>query len=140
MNTECYNLFVYSSLRWSFKNSSHDYVSRYFDVIGEGKIKGKLYDMGDFPVAMPTREDFYIVGELYKIRNEQEFSYAIAQLDDYEGLIVEEDEFPLYRRALVEVFMGDKSYNAWVYWYNGSAEGRPVIPSGDVIEYLSRKQ
>ena len=45
--------------------------------------------MGAYPAAIPTTDEKFIVGELYVIKSPAEFSYAIEQLDDYEGLNVE---------------------------------------------------
>ena len=124
-NPEVYQLFVYGSLRSGFRSPAYEYISRYFDLVGEAKVKGKLYDLGDYPAAIPTSEDKFIIGELYRIRNEKEFSWAIGQLDDYEGVNVAFDE---------------KIIPAWIYWYHGDVENRPLIESGDVLQYLEQKK
>ena len=82
------------------------------------------------------------MGELYIGKNEEEFKWAIEQLDDYEGLIVEEDEgeTALYRRELADVIMdGNETVKAWVYWFNGYVHDNPVIASGDVMEYFFKQ-
>jgi gamma-glutamylcyclotransferase (GGCT)/AIG2-like uncharacterized protein YtfP len=134
-----YKLFVYGSLRSGFKSPAYDYISRFFSFDGEAKVKGKLFDMGPYPAAVPVA-DAFIVGELYTIRNEGEFGWAIGQLDDFEGVSVEPDEIQLFKRELVEVFIENKTLSAWIYWYNGSVEGKPVIESGDLIQYLQQKK
>ena len=78
-------------------------------------------------------------GELYTINNPQEFSWAIGQLDDYEGLNVEEGETPLYKREEVIAYRKGEPYTAWIYWYNLDITGKPEIESGDVLEYLQKK-
>jgi gamma-glutamylcyclotransferase (GGCT)/AIG2-like uncharacterized protein YtfP len=95
--------------------------------------------MGSYPGGVPAGDESYIIGELYKIRDESEFSWAIGQLDDYEGVNVESDEIQLYRRELADVLMENGMIPAWIYWYNGEVSGRPVIASGDLIEYLGNK-
>jgi gamma-glutamylcyclotransferase (GGCT)/AIG2-like uncharacterized protein YtfP len=80
------------------------------------------------------------VGELYSIRNESEFGWAIGQIDDYEGVTVEADEIQLFRRELVDVVTQNATISAWIYWYNGSVEGKPFIESGDLIQYLQQKK
>jgi gamma-glutamylcyclotransferase (GGCT)/AIG2-like uncharacterized protein YtfP len=77
---------------------------------------------------------------LYSIRNESEFGWAIGQLDDYEGVSVESDEIQLFRRELVDVIIESFTTPAWIYWYNGSVEGKPFIASGDLIQYLQQKK
>jgi gamma-glutamylcyclotransferase (GGCT)/AIG2-like uncharacterized protein YtfP len=133
----CNSLFVYGSLRSGFRSPAYEYISRYFNLIGPGKIRGKLYDMGEYPAAVPTQEDRFIVGELYGIKNEGEFSWAMGQLDDYEGVIIEADEVRLYRRETTEVVCNsDEIITAWVYWYNGEVEGKPYLESGDIMDYI----
>ena len=138
-NKNVYHLFVYGSLRSGFRSPVYEYISRYFTFLGNSKVKGKLFDLGSYPGAVPSDENSFIIGELYKIKDEAEFSWAIAQLDDYEGVTVETNEVQLYRRELADVFINDEIIPAWIYWYNGEVTGRAVIPSGDVLEYLANK-
>jgi len=138
-NPGIYHLFVYGSLRSGFRSSAYEYISSYFNFIDDAKVKGKLFDMGSYPAAIPTDDNSFITGELYCIRDEGEFSWAIGQLDDYEGVNVESDEIQLYRRELTEVFIAGNSIPAWIYWYNGNVNGKPAITSGDLMEYLHQK-
>ena len=134
-----YRLFVYGSLRRGFHNPAYEYISRYFSLVAQAKVKGKLVDMGEYPAAVPTTENIFIIGELYTIKQENEFSWAIGQLDDYEGLNVEEGEIQLYRRELTTAFHNGVSYETWVYWFNGSISDLPEITAGDVLRYLNQK-
>lgn len=136
---EVYQLFVYGSLRSGFRSPAYEYISRYFELVGEAKVKGRLFDLGDYPAATPVSEEKFIIGELYRIRNTKEFSWAIGQLDDYEGVNVAYDETPLYRRDITDVHIEDKTTKAWIYWYHGNVEGKPVIESGDVLDYMQKK-
>lgn len=132
-------LFVYSSLRKGFQQSAYDYLRRYFTFVGDAKVKGKLSDLGDHPVATPTEEERYIVGELYKL-NIENSSFAFGQLDDYEGVNPEEGQPALFRREMADVLAEDDLViRAWVYWYNGDVSGKPVIECGDVVEYARSK-
>jgi gamma-glutamylcyclotransferase (GGCT)/AIG2-like uncharacterized protein YtfP len=137
---EVYQLFVYGSLLSGFRSPAYDYISRYFTLVGEAKVKGELFDMGAYPAAMPTQKEKFILGELYRIKHENEFAWAIGQLDDYEGVKVEFDEVQLYRRELAEVFFNNQVTPAWIYWFNGDVSGKPVIASGDMMEYLRQKK
>lgn len=136
-----YQLFVYGSLLSGFKSPAYEYISRYFDLVSEGKVKGLLFDMGEYPAAVPAEfHDSFIEGELYRIRHEKEFSWAIAQLDDYEGVLVEPGESPLYRRNLVQVATANGPETAWIYWFNGDVSGRPQIESGNLLDYISSRK
>jgi gamma-glutamylcyclotransferase (GGCT)/AIG2-like uncharacterized protein YtfP len=139
MTPATYYLFVYGSLRSGFPGEAYEYISRYFDLRGIAKVKGLLYDMGEYPAAIPVHDDHFIRGELYEIKRPVEFDWAFAQLDDYEGLHVEQGEEPLYRRDLVGALLNDQTITAWIYWYNGDVSGKPVIKSGDVLQYLREK-
>jgi gamma-glutamylcyclotransferase (GGCT)/AIG2-like uncharacterized protein YtfP len=139
-NPGVYHLFVYGSLRSGFKSPAYEYISRYFSLQTEALVHGNLYDLSSYPVGVPAEEENFIKGELYFANNSQEFSWAIAQLDDYEGVAVEKGETPLYKRELAQVICPDgKIIPAWVYWYNGNVEGQARIESGDLLDYLQKK-
>ena len=105
--------------------------------MGEAKVKGKLYDLGEYPAAIPTTEEDFIKGELYELKEAGEFEWAIEQLDDYEGLNPEEGETKLYARELVEVFCNNQSTQAWIYWCTKDVTGRPLIASGDYFDTIT---
>ncbi|MCU0387361.1 MAG: gamma-glutamylcyclotransferase [Chitinophagaceae bacterium] len=136
-----YNLFVYGSLRQGFNHTAYEYIKQYFSLLGRGRAQGILYDLGPYPAAVPSEEHLQIAGELYRINHEDEFEYAIAQLDDYEGVDASYDQPALYRRdlTLVKLDSGEE-HNAWIYWYTGDVEGKPVVESGDVLEYIRNKR
>jgi gamma-glutamylcyclotransferase (GGCT)/AIG2-like uncharacterized protein YtfP len=140
MSSNITHLFVYGSLRSGFRNPAYHYLSKYFHLVGQGFIKGKLYDTGNYPVAVSTNEDHFLVGELYEINNPIEFDWAISQLDDYEGIATEGDEQPLYKREETIVVCNHQQTTAWVYWYNADVSNMPVIASGDLMEYLNSKK
>ena len=84
-------LFVYGSLRSGFRSPAYEYISRYFVFVGDARVRGKLFDLGSYPAGIKTNDNTFIVGELYTIKSENEFAWAIGQLDDYEGVTVEPD-------------------------------------------------
>jgi gamma-glutamylcyclotransferase (GGCT)/AIG2-like uncharacterized protein YtfP len=137
MNTN-FQLFVYGSLREGFEHPAFQYIGKYFHFVSHGKIKGQLFDLGEYPAAIPTQGEHYIIGELYAIKEADEFCYAIAQLDDYEGINPGEGA-SLYRRELTTVYTGNGETDAWVYWYNGFVDGKPIIASGDVLAYMKER-
>jgi len=138
-NHASYFVFAYGSLRSGFHSDAYEYISRYFNFFGQAKVKGKLFDLGEYPAAIPVPEEAFIYGELYLVKNESEFSWAIAQLDDYEGVLAEPHEQPLYRREIADIFINDAIVPAWIYWYNGDINGKPEINSGDMLDYLKKK-
>lgn len=133
-----YQLFVYGSLRKGFNHAAYEYIRRYFDFISEATVHGLLYDMGQFPAAVPSESGAKIIGELYRIREIDELNWALGQLDDYEGVNPEENEPLLYRRDKATILLPDGSTTSgWIYWFNGEITGHPIIHSGDVLKYVS---
>lgn len=139
MDPKIYKLFVYGSLRSGFHNPVYNYLTRYFHLCGEALVKGKLFDKGEYPVALPSDEDKFITGELYELNNPEEFDWIFEQLDDYEGLHVEKGEAPLYKRESVTVYQKGTETTAWVYWYNQDIGNSPELTIGDVLLYLQQK-
>lgn len=135
-----YQLFVYGSLRSGFNHPAYSYISNNFELVGSAKVKGKLYDLGEYPAAVPANDESYIIGELYRLKEEQEFSWVIAQVDDYEGVNTEPGETALYRRDITTVFVDNRAVDAWIYWYNRDVSGNPLIISGDVLQYIQQKK
>jgi gamma-glutamylcyclotransferase (GGCT)/AIG2-like uncharacterized protein YtfP len=133
-------IFVYGSLRSGFHHPAYEYISRYFVLIGNAKVKGSLYDMGEYPAAVPSDGDAFIVGELYAIKQADEFGWAIAQLDDYEGVNPGNGETPLYKREQTTVYINDTETQAWIYWFNGDVSGKTFIESGDVLQFIQHKK
>jgi gamma-glutamylcyclotransferase (GGCT)/AIG2-like uncharacterized protein YtfP len=132
-------LFVYGSLRSGFHHPAYQYISRYFIPLGPARVRGTLYDMGSYPAARPDGPGTYIIGELYQIKHPDEWDWAIGQLDDYEGVQADEDGPALYLRAQVSVEQETGTTPAWIYWFAGEVNGKPIVASGDVLEYLQRK-
>ena len=136
MSNQIFELFVYGSLRSGFRSPAYEYISKHFQLIGMGRVKGKLFDMGSYPAARPFDGETFVIGELYTARHPSEFDWAIGQLDDYEGTSGESDEVTFYERKVAEVFIDGKKVPAWIYWYTGNTDGKPEIPSGDMLEYF----
>jgi len=139
MNNTIFQLFVYGSLRSGFRNPAYQYLARYFRLLGDATVKGKLYDMGPYAAAVATEGDRFIHGELYEINEPLEFDWAIAQLDDYEGVNVEAGEVPLYKRETAAAYLNGEERKTWIYWFNGDTSGNPEIISGDMMQYLQQK-
>jgi gamma-glutamylcyclotransferase (GGCT)/AIG2-like uncharacterized protein YtfP len=132
-------LFVYGSLRKGFHHPAYEYISKYFEFVSEARVRGYLYDMGNFPAAKPSTDNAYIIGELYELKEGADLSWALEQLDDYEGVEPEEGEVPLYVREVTTVLYKNKTTDAYIYWFNASVEGQPAIPSGDIFQFVEQK-
>jgi gamma-glutamylcyclotransferase (GGCT)/AIG2-like uncharacterized protein YtfP len=132
-------LFVYGSLVSGFKSPAYEYLTRYFRFLGEAVVKGTMFDMGSFPVATPADTGRFINGELYEIINPADFSFALAQLDDYEGLHPEEGQESSFERTIADVHISSQTFPAWIYWFKGDVMGKPIVESGNMVEYAKNK-
>lgn len=113
-------LFVYGTLMSGFPLHSLLHVGRSSRLLGTGRIGGRLYDLGEFPGALPSAGSGTILGELYELTDGR----LLAGLDQVEG--------PLFRRARVRVERaGAETVEAWSYVYLGGPAPRARIPSGD---------
>jgi len=139
MENNITKLFVYGSLRKGFHHPAYDYISKHFTLVSEGKVKGRLYDMGNYPAAIPTTDEAFIIGELYDLKPTSDFAWAIEQLDEYEGVNPEEGEPQLYKRELTEVNYNNQKTMAWIYWYNKEIHGQPAILSGNIFDFVQQK-
>ncbi|MBZ4189670.1 gamma-glutamylcyclotransferase family protein [Niabella beijingensis] len=133
-------LFVYGSLLSGFKSPAYEYMARYFELVGPATASGTLYDLGDYPAAIPDNSGRTITGELYRIRSKHELSYALAQLDGYEGLNPEAGETADYKRELCSIRRNDEQVEAWVYWFSHEIKDKPVVESGNVLDYLNSRR
>lgn len=138
MENRVNHLFVYGSLRRTFPHHSYKYICDYFSFIGNAKVKGVLY-AGEYPAAIPTRKQTFIIGELYQLKNNKDFCKAMEQLDDYEEVNSEEGKVSLYRRELTAAICNNITIHAWIYWYNRKIEGQILIPSGDIMDFMEIK-
>ena len=87
MKETIFRLFVYGSLQQRLSFPAFQYISRYFRLEASGRIRGSLYDLGQFRRPSFAAMIILACGELYIIKDEAEFSYAIEQLDDYRVLL-----------------------------------------------------
>jgi pyruvate carboxylase len=121
-------LFVYGTLRRGF--SRHKFLQA-ADVKyeGRGSVHGKPYDLGNFPGALPSRDDsVQVAGEVYRLPNAE---HALKVLDEVEAFGPVSPQTSLFRRELVEVRLENRvTVQAWVYWLNRWHGPRRRIASG----------
>jgi gamma-glutamylcyclotransferase (GGCT)/AIG2-like uncharacterized protein YtfP len=101
------------------------------ELVGRGSVNAKLYDLGDYPGAIPvdgsSREQ--VRGELYRLSDPQ---FAIRILDEYEEFLPSQPGESFFVRALVVVTLDNgRKENAWAYFYNRAVDEAKLIPSGD---------
>ncbi len=122
-------LFVYGTLRKGF--ALHAYLRKStVRYLGKGKIHGNLYDLGEFPGALPSSSpEKEIEGEVYELLDAKN---QLKELDRIEEFHSDRPEDSLFVRQL-SVVRSEKGhrFKAWVYFLpRRPSKGRP-IQSGD---------
>ena len=129
MDRETY-LFVYGTLRSEMHDPLHRLLEKQAFFVGTGAFQGRLYDLGRYPGAVRSRgKNDRVFGEIYRLSEPQR---AFKILDAYEGR-----RFKRKRRTILQG--DDQNITAWIYLYTGSVIGRPLIFSGDYVQYRNAR-
>ncbi len=138
-NDPSYYLFVYGTLRNGFNIPVQDQIKDNIEWLGTSEIKGKLYDIGDYPAALPAEKNAKstIKGEVIKLHNPKK---VLKVLDAYEGYNPKElSKSEYYRNKETITLQDGKQIDAWVYWYNFPVAGKRRIRHKDYLNYLKKK-
>ena len=139
-------LFTYGTLMLTTGIAAVDAATRDAGaVLGRGHIAGLLFDLGEYPGAVPLpgpqspEEDAPKVwGRLIRLRDPAAFFRVI---DAYEGFDPARRAASEFVRAEASVFLepGGQRLFCQVYYYNFPIQGRPAIPGGDYLAYWHAK-
>lgn len=123
-------VFVYGTLRRGCSSGAHRRYLGDADFIGNGKVKGQLYQVDIYPGLVLDSDDHWVLGDVYQLPNKT----TLAALDDYEGVGSAFEEPHEYRRQLVEVVLetGER-LKAWTYIYNWPLNNLAPIAGGDFL-------
>jgi gamma-glutamylcyclotransferase (GGCT)/AIG2-like uncharacterized protein YtfP len=129
-------LFVYGTLHRGQPLHSH-LAARRARFVGEGRIAGRLFDLGEYPGAIPDTRRFSTVrGEVHELFSPDD---TLAILDDVEGFDPAHPEKSLFERRRVTADLEDgRRINAWVYFYRRSLAEATEIPDGDFTDYRNQ--
>jgi pyruvate carboxylase len=122
-------LFVYGTLRRGF--SLHGLLKRSgVRFEGKGRIRGRLFDLGEYPGAVPSQRASDIVeGEIYRLASPAQ---QFVELDAVEEYDPRRPSTSLFRRRLVEVQAENGArIKAWAYFLNKNLRKSRHIPHGN---------
>lgn len=109
------------------------YLKNNCSFYANGKFKGRLYDIGEYPGAIA--DDRY-AGDVYgSIFMMGDAISALKYLDDYEGFGPEQEQPNLFVREIIEVKSDKGVISCWCYLYNLPVDGLRLIESGDYQSY-----
>jgi gamma-glutamylcyclotransferase (GGCT)/AIG2-like uncharacterized protein YtfP len=127
MNQKIIFLFVYGTLL-DENNSFAAYLRENSVFYCLGKIRGQLYDIGNYPGAVSaTGENDFVYGSVYILNDAP---IVLGELDDYEGFgnsFAQPNEFV---RDLTIVESENGPIECWIYLYNHPAASLKRIKSG----------
>lgn len=138
-NQDVEYLFVYGTLRKDAGNDMYRVLARHARFVGSATFQGKLFDLGNYPGAVPSDDPQDVVcGEVYALEPSLRDG-LLATLDEYEGCSPGGEPPSEFRREYVTVTCNDgRSASSWIYLYNLAGVNSP-IPSGDYVRYLKGK-
>ncbi len=99
------------------------------DWLGEARIAGCLYNLGQYPVLTAPKNDPDIVhGEVFRLHAPQA---TFRWLDLYEGIPPGQEKGREYERVKRPMHLASgEALEAWVYVLAGNAGAAPLIPDG----------
>jgi gamma-glutamylcyclotransferase (GGCT)/AIG2-like uncharacterized protein YtfP len=141
LSTQDDRLFVYGTLRKERNHQMYRVLARYAIYVGDGSIRGELYDLGEYPgVMLPENCPDTVFGEVYELRS-QNASQAWRELDEYEGCGPADPEPQEYERRWVPVTLTDGTEtNAWAYVLHALPTRAVRVPSGDYLTWRQRQR
>ncbi len=125
------NLFVYGTLKWEMMDGVMPQLMPYLTFVANRYVKGKLFDVDDYPGAVPaTSFQYKITGQVLQIKAGCE-KEILRLLDEYEGYNETDITGSLFRREKTTVYSSEtENEEAWIYWFNKSTSGLTEIVSG----------
>ena len=125
-------LFVYGTLL-NAENEFAIYIKNNCSFYANGKFKGRLYDIGEYPGAIADNQyEGYVYGDIFMMTDAVP---ALKLIDDYEGFGPEQEQPNLFVRETIEVESERGIINCWCYLYNLPVDGLKLIESGDYWNY-----
>lgn len=132
-------LFVYGTLRPAIVREELRWLVGAMKFVGRGKVRGRLYDQGEYPGAVPDPNgDGWIVGDLLEMPADEQ---TITALDQYEGYFEDDPGASLFVRSRCRVRLDDgRVIEGWVYMYNRDVSSATLISNGDYLDAHNREK
>lgn len=130
------HLFVYGTLLKDIQSDTFQSVKSFLKFESEGYLKGKLFDLGEYPAVVDdNKTSGKVKGEVYTINNADK---VFNILDEYEGIHDPEPEYS--RRKKIVAVSKNKNIKSWVYLYAKPMERHiKQIESGDYLAFIKDK-
>ncbi|HET7205770.1 MAG TPA: gamma-glutamylcyclotransferase family protein [Terriglobales bacterium] len=102
---------------------------RQFRAVGRGSVRGRLYDLGEYPGAVLTKRGTHVRGYVFELPDDPD---VLNRLDEYEGFDQSHPRGSLFVRRKCLVTLEDGSrLRCWIYTYNQPLGPAPVMGGQD---------
>jgi gamma-glutamylcyclotransferase (GGCT)/AIG2-like uncharacterized protein YtfP len=123
-------LFIYGTLL-NHNNEFAVYLKDHSHFFANGKVRGKLYDIGEYPGAILDNGDEYIYGVILQIDDPE---IVFLEIDDYEGYGDEQPEPNEFIRISADVETASETVTCYIYVYNLPVDGLEKIEGGRYVK------
>ena len=124
-------LFIYGTLLKE-DNEYAGYLKNNSTFYSKGRLKGKLYDIGEYPGAiLSDDDDTCLYGNIVKMI---EPDRVLPVINDYEGFGVDQSYPNEFIRVLGNIETGIGIVTCWIYLYNLPITGLAVVKDGRYIK------
>jgi gamma-glutamylcyclotransferase (GGCT)/AIG2-like uncharacterized protein YtfP len=105
--------------------------------VGRGRVRGWLYDLGEYPGAVLSDAGPTIEGQVFELPDDPE---VLKRLDEYEEFDPGNPERSLFVREECSVLLDHgKKVNSWVYSYNRHPGSAASLLNGDLAKSRAHK-
>jgi gamma-glutamylcyclotransferase (GGCT)/AIG2-like uncharacterized protein YtfP len=129
-------LFVYGTLRFDLASVETRSLLAGVKRISAATVRGKLYDLGEYPGLILEEGGALISGEMLELGAAKT---QLRALDAYEEFAENAVSQSLFVRTKCRAVLADgQSVEAWIYVYNQSLNAARLIEGGDYAEVAAR--
>ena len=126
-------LFVYGTLLDN-RNEFAIYLKQNCSFYTDGKLKGLLFDIGEYPgVVLQTDTGGFVYGDVFQINS---VDTTLKILDEYEGFGNNELQPNEFIRKIEEINTPLGLLKCWIYLYNLPFDSLKPILSGNYLQYI----
>jgi gamma-glutamylcyclotransferase (GGCT)/AIG2-like uncharacterized protein YtfP len=119
-------LFIYGTLL-NHNNEFAVYLKEHSHFFANGKLRGRLYDIGEYPGAVLDDSDEYIYGVILQVDDPE---VVFLEIDDYEGYGDEQPEPNEFIRISADIETASEIVHCYTYVYNLPVGGLEKIEGG----------
>lgn len=125
-------LFLYGTLLPTQAPKEIASIVKRFRRLGPAQVRGKLYDLGEFPGAvLNSSARTMIHGELVALPSNDRILEALDRYEEFDPLDAKRSLF-VRKKAKIQMANGS-SREGWIYVYNRPPSGAKLVRGGDYL-------